>query len=50
MEVFASNLEIVETDATFGMTPFLDLTPEEFAETYLTYPGSEETESDFEIE
>ena len=35
MEVFAMNLDIVMTDKTFGMTPFLDLTTEEFAETYL---------------
>lgn len=36
MDVFASNLEIVSTNDTYGMTPFLDLTAEEFAENYLT--------------
>ncbi|KAL4508147.1 hypothetical protein ABPG72_021520 [Tetrahymena utriculariae] len=38
MEVFAQNLEVVKNDTTgtFGVTQFFDLTPQEFASTYLT--------------
>nr|CAD55808.1 phospholipase A1 [Tetrahymena thermophila] len=34
--VFTQNLEIVKTDSTFGVTQFMDLTPAEFAQQFLT--------------
>lgn len=35
MNVFFANLEFTKNDSTMGVTKFMDLTPAEFAETYL---------------
>lgn len=34
--VFSQNLQTVKSDSTFGITQFMDLTPAEFSEQYLT--------------
>ena len=54
MTVFASNLEFVKTDktGTMGITKFFDLTPQEFASTYLTEvsDGAEPVAKDIDVD
>jgi len=47
MEIFARNLEVVKADTTgtFGVTQFFDLSPEEFAATYLTLQVKDNTQA-----